>query len=609
MGDYEVIIFTGNVSNASTFNKIYIKLVGTDGESERTHLWSCVPSFYRGAVSHFIVSCRKSLGHLALIELEKENQTLVPNMAWYPAKVDVTSPEGGKYSFPVYRWITNSKPHYFREGAGLCQSTVFFSRLGRLGLMGMLQSNKFNCIEDIKQLLNVHKTQVSEYVSQHWKEDAFFGYQFLNGTNPILIQRCTQLPNNLSVTDETVFPDGQHNLAEEMEKGNIFLCDYKILDEVESNTINGNKQFLMAPLVLLWKNNADQLMPVAIQLKQKPTKDNPIFYPSDSEYDWLLAKTFVRSANFNLYELNAHLLRTHLLAEVFAVSLLRNLPMVHPLYKLLIPHTRYTLNINFLARMLLISKGGTFAKFTSSGGEGALTILRRSLTSLTYSSLCIPDDIEERGLKDVPNFYYRDDGLQLWEIINRLVKSTLAFYYKTDAEVQEDTELQNWIKEIFQYGFLSQETTGIPQEFSTMDEMVKFVTMVIFTCSAQHSAVNSGQYDFGGWMPNSPTTMELPPPKEKGTITEKTILDTFPSVNTTVHAMSTVWLLSKQSSDSIFLGNYPEKHFTERFPLLKIKEFQEELKKLSADIKARNSRLDLPYTYMDPEVVENSVSI
>lgn len=42
----------------------------------------------------------------------------------------------------------------------------------------------------------------------------------------------------------------------------------------------------------------------------------------------------------------------------------------------------------------------------------------------------------------------------------RLVKSTLAFYYKTDAEVQEDTELQNWIKEIFQYGFLSQETTG-----------------------------------------------------------------------------------------------------------------------------------------------------
>lgn len=47
------------------------------------------------------------------------------------------------------------------------------------------------------------------------------------------------------------------------------------------------------------------------------------------------------------------------------------------------------------------------------------TFLKKSLSSVTYSSLCLPDNIAERGLESVPNFYYRDDGLRLWNIINR----------------------------------------------------------------------------------------------------------------------------------------------------------------------------------------------
>lgn len=46
-------------------------------------------------------------------------------------------------------------------------------------------------------------------------------------------------------------------------------------------------------------------------------------------------------------------------------------------------------------------------------------LLKRSLSSVTYSSLCLPEDIAQRGMEDVPNFHYRDDGLKLWDIINR----------------------------------------------------------------------------------------------------------------------------------------------------------------------------------------------
>ncbi|XP_054897603.1 arachidonate 12-lipoxygenase, 12R-type-like [Poeciliopsis prolifica] len=670
MPDYEVTVYTANRAFATTFNNIYIKLVGTRGESEHQWLFSLrgASAFVRGAVTSFTVSCPTSLGKLVLVELDKQPLLLFPEDSWFPAKVEVKSPEGDNYNFPIYRWITDSQVHRFREGTALkgfednhhlgrysreqelkqrqkdycwdvsvegiphfikvdgpfslpaevrfsfAKQTEFLfttnAGLAELKLKG-LADNKMNWtnIDDIDRVFCCRQSDISDYVQQHWKEDAFFGYQFLNGVNPMLIRRCTVLPGNFPVTDNMVFPDGCCSLAEEIKKGNIFLCDYKQMNGVKANTINDKKQYLMAPLVLFHKTPDDKLKPIAIQLKQKPAEDNPIFLPSDSEYDWLMAKIFVRSADFSEHQLSVHLLRTHLLAEAFAVSLLRNVPMVHPLYKLLIPHTRYTLQINFLARKRLISEEGVFTKFSASGGEGMMTILRRSLSSVTYSSLCVPEDIAERGLKDVPNFYYRDDALRVWYAVNRFVHGILSYYYKTDADVQQDSELQKWILDIFEHGFLSQPSSGIPQKLTTVDELIKFVTMVIFTGSVQHAAVNSGQFDFGSWMPNSPISLQLPPPTKKGEATEETMLKTLPDINVTVQGMAVQWLLSRQSSDFVPLGQYPEDHFSEKTPRQMIENFQKELVALSAAIKERNKALEVPYTYLDPEGVENSVAI
>ncbi|XP_068606654.1 arachidonate 12-lipoxygenase, 12R-type-like [Brachionichthys hirsutus] len=670
MVKYEVTVTTANLAQAPTTNNIFIKLVGIDGESKRTWLKSIqgTAAFHLGAKSHFSVSCHTSLGKLVLIEVDKRPLPLFPEDAWFPSKVAVKSPEGDYYNFPIYRWISGSEVQLFREGTALrnvddthhlgkysrekelklreeqyrwdvykeglphcikaenplslpCEVRFSFTKateflytasvgLTELKLKGLIVSKEnWSNLKDIDKVFCNKTTPISVYVKNHWEDDALFGYQYLNGVNPILIQRCAALPDKLPVTDDMVFLRGGGCLMEEMQKGNIFLCDYKRLDGLKANVINGKKQHLMAPLVLLHKTPEDQLMPIAIQLKQIPGEDNPIFFPTDSKYDWLTAKIFVRSADFSEHQLNVHLLRTHLLAEVFAVSLLRNMPMVHPLYKLIIPHTRYTLQINYLARLLLISEIGVFTQFAASGGEAMIDILKRSLSSLTYSSLCVPDDIAERGVGTIPNFYYRDDGLKLWEIVHRLVNGVLGYYYKTDDEVCKDSELQKWIQDIFEHGFLSQTSTGIPQKLCTVAEMVKFVTMVIFTCSGQHSAVNAGQYDYGGWMPNTPISLQRDAPTTKGATSNATILQTLPDVNTTAQGMATMWLLSKQSSDFVPLGQYPEEHFFEDGPCKVIKDFQGELHILSAIIKTRNQSLKVPYTYLDPVVVENSVAI
>ncbi|CAL8399069.1 unnamed protein product [Arctogadus glacialis] len=466
MPEYKGVITTEDRLWATSWDRISIKVVGTDGESQ----WKLTES-------DFEVEVDCSIGKLVLIELKKSSGLLLPQDSWFPAKVELKSPEGEIY-FPIHRWITDDEVHQFREATAClvfddthplgiqsrteelklrkkqyCWSIyaegiphcieidnvhtlpdeVRFSftkemEFGFTALQGLIElkldgladcKEKWTSIDAIGKVFRHKQTALSEYVQQNWMKDSLFGYQFLNGVNPMVIRRCSVLPENFPVTDQMVFLHGGRSLAEEMQSGNIFLCDYKLLDGLKANMVNGKQQYLMAPLVLLHKTPEDQLMPIAIQLKQEPSKDNPIFCPTDSEYDWLLAKMFVRSADFQDHQLNSHLLRTHLLAEVFSVSLLRNLPMVHPLYKLLVPNTRYTLQINSLARELLISDNGIINTFTSSGGEALPKILQRGMSSITYISLCIRDDIKERGLESVPHFYYRDDGFQIWDIINR----------------------------------------------------------------------------------------------------------------------------------------------------------------------------------------------
>ncbi|XP_073517186.1 polyunsaturated fatty acid lipoxygenase ALOX15B-like [Phyllobates terribilis] len=666
MGRYKVTVATGNDLLSGTIDAISISLIGEKGESVKiklAYLW------LQGTVCDFDVTIKEDVGALLSVRLYKETHVFPVEDAWYGRYVHVTSPDGKLDHFPIYRWISGQTnvviPHgigrilsssnvcihhrteelaknreaykwkVYAPGSPYCmdadsgydlpmneqystqkessfQITKIMAGL-EVGIKGFTKcTDSWRNLEDIKTVFYFNRTKTSDEVSRIWNEDSFFGYQYLNGVNPMLIKKCTRLPENFPVSSSMVAASlgTSTDLEKELQNGNIFLIDYKILQGVPPNaSINKKPQYLTAPLCLLWKDLQDQLVPIAIQLGQTPGEQMPIFLPSDNEWDWTLAKIWVRSADFQVHQMVYHLLHTHLFTEVFNVATHRQLPDNHPVYKLIIPHLRYTLNINTLARNVLIAPGGVFDQNTALCTNSIHVLLEKAMQEVTYSGLCLPDDIQARGLESIPNYYYRDDGQMIWEALESFVSGIVQYYYKSDEAVRTDPELQAWVAEIYEKGFLKRDSSGIPSSLETVSSLVKYLTMVVFRCSAQHAAVNSGQFDFYSWMPNGPTSMKSPPPTAKGTTTLQTILDSLPDVNTTAIGIVAVWQLSKEPNDRRPLGRYPDEHFIEETPQKFIREFQEKLAEISMSINEMDQSRRVSYLYLDPKEIENSVSI
>lgn len=78
-----------------------------------------------------------------------------------------------------------------------------------------------------------------------------------------------------------------------LQAGHVYICNLKIMNNLPLR----DGRFSTAPICLLYVNGSNQLVPIAIQLKQEPGEKNPIFLPSDHWIDWLLAKIFYQNAH------------------------------------------------------------------------------------------------------------------------------------------------------------------------------------------------------------------------------------------------------------------------------------------------------------------------
>ena len=491
----------------------------------------------------------------------------------------------------------------------------------------------FNHLDDYEKLFLGEPLLPKPASTRNFLLDTEFARQRLAGANPLMIERVDhqklqQLVQKFSVSDALFqqVVDTELSLEGAAKEGRLYLADYAMLEGMQPGRYQYWQKFITAPLALYyWQSTgySDRgvLVPVAIQLNQKPGSNNPIFTRLD-EPNWSIAKTFVQIADFNHHELISHLARTHLTIAPFVVATARQLADNHPLKILLKPHFQFTLAINDLARFSLINPGGFVDQIFAGTLKASLSLVAQSLETQEFKNLALPTELKRRGVEDttaLPNYPYRDDAYLLWNGIHRFVTEYLNLYYKNSTDVINDYELQRWAKEVTAQD--GGRVKGLTEDgkVDTLEKLIEIITQLIFTCGPQHAAVNYPQYDYEAFTPNMPAASYASPPTKKdiaiGTSDQSNflqyispyLLKYLPPKQQAVSQLQLTYFLTAFKYDR--LGYYERTDFQDPKAQALINTFQRNLHIIEDRINIRNTKRTHPYVFLKPSLIPNSISI
>ena len=443
------------------------------------------------------------------------------------------------------------------------------------------------------------------------KADEVFAFQRVAGPNPMEIRQVSELPEKFPLTEELFSRAavGNDTLAAALAEGRAFLADYPLLDGAPRGTNGGYQKYLWAPIALFVQTRGlaeDSLVPVAIQCEQRPGPDNPIVTPDQGVW-WKIARTVVQVADGNMHQGITHLAHTHLILEAVIIASKRQLAETHPISILLSPHYQFTLALNEIAQTNLIAPDGQVDLILGATLEGTLGVVKAGLESYRFDQRNPHKELALRGVDSAETlkvFPYREDALDVWDAVSDWVGSYVELYYAGDASVGADLELQGLADEITTEGRLK----GVP----TLDSRValtEFVTLIIFTASAQHAAVNFSQFDHMGFVPNMPGAAYAPLPSRagKGEATEAHYLKMLPPMDQALRQFNIAYQLSNLRDN--FLGDYPLLHFRDRRVHKLRTQFKKSLEEIETTIRERNKSRLLSYPYLMPSLIPGSIHI
>ncbi|NJL78601.1 MAG: hypothetical protein HC917_06640 [Richelia sp. SM2_1_7] len=313
-------------------------------------------------------------------------------------------------------------------------------------------------------------------------------------------------------------------------------------------------------------------------------------------------------------QLYRHLGQTHLVMEPIALATVRELAARHPVNVLLKPHFEFTMAINSLADELLINPGGAVDIILPGTLESSLQLSERGVSEYftNFSGYALPTYLRQRGVDNpsiLRDFPYRDDGLLVWNTLLDYVSRYISIYYKSDRDIREDFELQNWLQSLRKpfndggFGIVS-----LPEGFINRDQLIEILTQIIFTAGPQHSAIAWIQYQYMGFIPNMPGALYQPIPTTKGKFADENSLTSFlPGVKPALTQVQFISLVGTKRDPKAFT-DFGANSFQDSRAIAVLSSLQNRLEVVEKRIERRNKRRKECYPGFLPSRMSNSVS-
>jgi arachidonate 15-lipoxygenase len=471
-------------------------------------------------------------------------------------------------------------------------------------------ASRASVLKDYKRLF---KTIPVPEVEKDFGHDACFARQRVAGLHPTMLQQVPSdfFPNNdFPVTDailNTIAGFEDDSLYQAGIEGRLYMVDYHELATLVPSDSGYGQKYGYSPKALFALKADDltgQLHPIAIQCAQTPEEANhSLFTPGDGDA-WEKAKTTVQVADLNHHEIVAHLTGTHLFIEPFVVSTHRQLSTRHPLFRLLCPHFEGTMFINLAAELALVNDGGIFDQIFFAKMDSVRALVGKAL-STPLKERCLPRRLKSRGLLNrALDHPYRDDALQYWAAIESWVTNYVEFYYANDGDIKNDRELQAWAEELASES--GGRVAGMP-DIDNRADLIEVLTLVIFTSSVEHAAVNFPQKTYAAYVPNMPAAQYLPAPSKEQEGRRAAWLEMLPPMN--VAELQMTLMESLAGYHHIPLGNYGKKYFRDKRIRSYCESFNNELDRISDSIRARNTAVTHPYTTLIRELIPASINV